>query len=36
MSPPENLDTNLDLKLDSTPIIEWLAQARKEGKLDRD
>ena len=36
MSPPEKLDTNLDLTLDSTPIIEWLAQARKEGKLDRD
>lgn len=36
MSPPENLDTNLDLKLDSTPIIDWLAKARKEGKLDRD
>lgn len=32
MSPQENLDLNLD----STPIIEWLARARKEGELDRD
>lgn len=31
MSPQENFDLNLD----STPIIEWLARARKEGKLDR-
>lgn len=32
MSPQDNLDLNLD----STPIIEWLARARKEAKLDRD
>ncbi len=32
MAPLENIDLNLD----STPIIDWLAQARKEGKLDRD
>lgn len=32
MSVPDNLDLNLD----STPIIEWLANALKEGKFDRD
>ncbi|MFN8442364.1 MAG: hypothetical protein U0175_16435 [Caldilineaceae bacterium] len=32
MSPQDNLDLNLD----STPIIEWLARERQEGKLDRD
>lgn len=36
MSAPEYLDLNLDLNLDSTPIIEWLAKARKEDKLERD
>jgi hypothetical protein len=29
-----DIDLKLDLNLDSTPIITWLAQARKQGHLD--